>query len=200
MKSAAAISILILIGASGCQQVSLRSWRGGVEHYLADQANGDPSALRDLPTPGPWKGFSVISENDPASATDVNGVLLAHRQIGLRMYFIYLVGLVRQQQVQDIRLALYSASPDASEWRSSRSNSEALGVYRDYKDAQWKKLFPQRVDAPWSYSGFPCEGDVFKISVAGSRVTATHEQSGAQWTLEARQEGPTTTPIAAGSN
>lgn len=194
------ITIFMLFAAGCQQQVSLDSWRNSVEHYVQDQANGDVSVLRDLATSGPWKGFSVISENDPAAATDVNGVLLAHQQIGSKNYFVYLVGLVRQQQVQDIRLALLSAGPDGHDWRWSPQDKDGFRLYHDYQDAQWHKLFPQRQVAPWSYSGFPCEGDVFTISVTGRRVTATHERSGAQWTLELPQDGPTTAPSLAGSN
>jgi hypothetical protein len=200
MRAAPTIAILIFLGAGGCQQVSLRTWRNNLDHYVWDQANGDPSALRDLPTPGPWKGFSVISENDPASATDVNGILLAHRQIGSKTYFVYLVGLMRQQQVQDIRLALLWASPQGYQWRSSRKNNQSLDVYRDFKNSQWHKLFPHRADAPWSYSGFPCDGDLFQISIAGNKITATHEQSGASWTLELPQDGSTTKPSVADSD
>jgi hypothetical protein len=194
-----AIAMLVVVGA-GCQeQVTLSSWQNEVDHYLLDQANGDPSALRDLPTPGPWKGFSIIGENDPASATDVNGVLLAHRPIGPKTYFIYLVAVVRQQQVQDIRLALLSASPDGDQWRSSRGNNDSLRVYSDFKTAEWKKLFPGRAVGPWSCTGFPGEGDVFKLNISGGKVTATHEQSGAQWTLDVPQDGPTTAPAVAGA-
>ncbi|HEV8379939.1 MAG TPA: hypothetical protein VGP99_13895 [Tepidisphaeraceae bacterium] len=199
MRAASTLAILFLLGTIGCQQVSLRTWRNSVEHYVWDQANGDPSALRDLPTPGTWKGFSVISENDPASATDVNGLLLAHRQIGSKTYFIYLVGQMRQQQVQDIRLALLRVSPDGFEWRSSRKNNQSLGAYRDFKDNQWHKQFPQRPNGPWSYTGFPGEGDVFKLSISGGSVTATHEQSGAAWTLQLPQDAPTTAPSVASS-
>ena len=200
MRTLFAMIIFILLGAAGCeQQVTLRSWRNEVDHYVWDQANGDATVLRDLATPGPWKGFSILGENDPASSTDANGILLAHRQIGSKTYFVYLVGLVRQQQVQDIRLALLHDSPDGLEWRSSRSNRDSLKAYTDFKTAEWKKLFPDRAAGPWSYTGFPGEGDVFKISIVGNRVTATHEQSGAQWTLEAPQDGPTTAPAVADS-
>jgi hypothetical protein len=201
MKLSVSIAILLLLGASGCQQqVSLRAWRETVEHYVWDQANGDPSVIRDLPTPGTWKGFSILSENDPASATDVNGVLLAHRPIGPKTYFIYLVGLMRQQQVQDIRLALLSPSPDGFQWRFTRSNNQNLRVYRDFKVAQWQKLFPQRPDGPWSYTGFPSEGDIFKLAISGGKITATHEQSGASWTVEWPQDVATTAPSMADSD
>lgn len=199
MKRTGLIFVVFLLVAGCEQQVTLRTWRNEVDYYLWDQANGDPTVLRDLSTPDPWKGFCVISENDAASATDVNAVLLAHRAVGSKTYFIYLVGLVQKQQVQDIRLALLSAS-NGVQWRSSRKNNDALKVYSDFKTVQWQKLFPGRTAGPWNYTGFPSEGDVFKISIAGNRVTATHEASGAQWMLEVPQDGPTTAPAVAGSN
>ncbi len=200
MRRSAAIAILILFGATGCQQISLRTWRSSVEQYVWDQANGAPSVLRDVPSPGPWKGFSVISENDPASATDINGVLLGHRQIGPKTYFIFLVGLVQQQQVQDIRLAVVWPSPTGFEWRFSRKNNQSFRTYRDFKVAEWRKLFPERAAGPWSHTGFPSEADIFKLSIAGGRVTASHEQSGASWTLEVPPDGATTAPTVADSD
>jgi hypothetical protein len=201
MRFSLAIVILVfLVGCQQEQQVSLDSWQESVEHYVWDQGNGDPSALRDLPTPGNWKGFSVISENDPGKATDVNGVLLAHRAIGAKPYFIYLVALVPHQQVADIRLAAMWASPDGFQWRLTKENSDALRVYRDFENAQWRKGFPQRPDGPWSHTGFPGEGDVFKLAVSGGKIVATHEQSGASWTLELPQGAATTAPAVAGSD
>ncbi|HEV8606334.1 MAG TPA: hypothetical protein VGQ99_13260 [Tepidisphaeraceae bacterium] len=197
MRRSAAIAILILFAATGCQQVSLRTWRSSVEQYVWDQANGDPSVLRDLPSPSPWKGFSVISENDPASATDINGVLLGHRQIGPKTCFIFLVGLVQMQQVQDIRLAVLLPSPERFEWRFSRKNNQNLRAYRDFKEAEWRKLFPDRAAGPWSYTGFPSEADSFKVSIVGGHITATHEQSGASWMLEMPSETATTQPHVA---
>jgi hypothetical protein len=201
MRVLTAIGILILVGAGGCQpQVSMQTWQGNVDHYVWDQGNGDASVLRDVPTSGQWKGFAIITENDPASSMDVNGVLLAHRQIGSRTYFIYLVGLTRQQQVQDIRVALLWATPEGLQWRWGGGNNDALKAYSDFKSAQWKKLFPGRTDGPWSYTGFPGEGDMFKLSVTANRVTATHDASGAQWTLDIPGPGPTSNPTVSTSN
>jgi hypothetical protein len=202
MRLSLALSILLLLAITGCQQeqVSLRTWQDSVEHYVWDEANGDPAALRDLPTPGRWKGFSLISENNPASSTDINGVLLGHRTIGSKTYFIYLVGLVQQQKVQEIRLAALNASSDGFHWTYDRKDDGSLGVYRDFENARWRKLFPQRGDGPWSCTGFPCEGDVFKLTVSDGKITATHEQSGASWALEFPQGSSTTAPSVADSN
>ena len=62
MKTLFPIAIFFLLAATGCQQeqVSLHSWQDSVEHYIWDQANGDASVLRDLPTPGNWKSPSDL--------------------------------------------------------------------------------------------------------------------------------------------
>jgi len=106
---------------------------------------------------------------------------------------------MRQQQVEDIRLALLWTSPEGLQWRWGGGNKDSFKMYHNFEDGQWRKLFPQRQDAPWSYSGFPCEGDAFKISVAGNRVTATHEQSGASWSVELPSDLPTTRSAQADS-
>jgi hypothetical protein len=200
MKTIAGIIILLLM-AGGCQKrVTLDSWKQSVEHYVWSEANGDASVLRDLPTSSVHKGFSVISENSPHQATDIHGVLLGHRQIAGQNFFVFLVGVNQKQKVSDIRLAAMQPSPEGFVWHMTRKNSESFTAYRNFKDAAWRALFPDRQNPPWSHSGFPGEGDQFKLSIAGSRVTATHQQSGANWTLEVPQDGPTTRPTVAGSN
>jgi len=197
------VTIFFALAACGCQQeqqVSLSTWQASVEHYVWDQANGDPSALCDVPTPGSWKGFSIISENNPASATDINGVLLGHRAVGSKNYLIYLVGLVPHQQVQDIRLAALWVSPAGFQWGLTEKNDDSFRIYRDFENAQWRKLFGQRTDGPWSHTGFPGEGDVFKLDISGGKIVATHEQSGASWTLQLPQDAATTAPAVAGSD
>ena len=203
MRSPVSIAIFFALTACGCQQeqqVSLRTWQDDVEHYVWDQANGDVSALRDLPTPGTWKGFSMINENNPGSSTDINGVLLGNRAVGSKTYLIYLVGLVPHQQVQDIRLAALWASPAGFQWRLTEKNDNSFRMYRDFELAQWRKLFPQRTEGPWSHTGFPSEGDAFKLDISHGKIVATHEQSGASWTLQLPQDAATTAPAVAGSD
>ncbi len=194
------VVLLVLVGGCGAKRVTLNSWKQSVENYIWSEANGDPSVLRDLPTSSTHKGFSLISENSPHKATDINGVLLGHRQIAGQNFFVFLVGVNRKQKVSDIRLAAMQPSPEGFQWHMTRKNSDAFSAYQNFKDSAWRPLFPDRQNAPWSHSAFPGEGDQFKLSIAGSRVTATHEQSGANWTLEVPQDGPTTRPSVAGSN
>jgi len=193
--------LLAMCFSFGCQQhVSLDSWKQSVEHYVWDQANGDPTILRDLPTQGQWKGFAVISDNDPQSATDINGLLLAHRAIGPNPYFIFLIGIVDHQQVSDIRLAALRASFSVNNSATTEKNPQAFDAYHHFHDSAWRALYPGRSNGPWAHTGFPCEGDDFKLSISGQRVTATHTQSGANWFLEVSPEAPTTAPSLAKSN
>src|SRR3954471_21795653 len=135
--------ILIALAACGCQQqISLESWKHSVEHYVWDQANGDPTVIRDLPTQGPWKGFQVISDNGPDASTDINGLLLAHRPVASGPCFIFLVGIVDHQQVSDIRLAALRASPSGFKWTITEKNSQAFDAYHHFHDAAWRSLYP----------------------------------------------------------
>ncbi len=185
----------------GCQQhVSLDTWKQSVEHYVWDQGNGDPTVLRDLPTQGQWKGFAVISENNADSSTDINGLLLGHRQIGQSPYFIFLLGVVEHQQLNDIRLAALRASPSGFKWTITEKNQQAFDAYHHFHDSAWRSLYPGRSTGPWAHTGFPCEGDDFKLSISGQRITATHAQSSANWSLDVPPASPTTAPSLAGSN
>jgi hypothetical protein len=199
MKKILLISLLSLL--CGCQQkVSLDTWKQSVEHYVWDQANGDPTSLRDLPTQGPWKGYAVISDNGPDSSTDINGLLLGHRQVGPNPYFIFLVGIVEKQQVADIRLAALRPSPSGFQWRITEKNQQAFDAYHHFHDSAWRALYPNRATGPWAHTSFPCEADNFKLSITGQRVAVTHEQSGANWSLDVPPESPTTAPSVAGSD
>ena len=193
--------LLAMTACSGCQQrISLDTWKQSVEHYVWDQANGDPTVLRDLPTQGQWKGFAVISENDPQSATDINGLLLGHRPIGPTPHFIFLIGIIEHQQVNDIRLAALHASPSGFKWTISEKNSQAFDAYHHFHDSAWRSLYPGRTNGPWAHTGFPCEGDDLKLSITAQRITATHTQSGANWSLQVPPDAPTTAPSLAKSN
>ena len=125
---------------------------------------------------------------------------VSHRQIGPNPYFIFLVGIVQGQHVNDIRLAALRPSPSGFQWRITEKNQQAFDAYHHFHDSAWRALYPGRASGPWSHTKFPCEGDQFKLSIAGNRVTAAHEQSGANWSLDVPPEGATTAPSIAGSN
>ena len=52
----------------------------------------------------------MISEPWPADSTDVNGVLLGFKKVGEKRWFVYLVGLSRDQKVEETRMAALAAA------------------------------------------------------------------------------------------
>src|SRR5688500_5138959 len=87
----------ILFAGVGCStsgiNVTLDTWKEGVEQYVRDVGKGDPVVLRDATYKG-RPAFAQIGHPVSSEGTDAVGVLLGHRPIGGRPAFIYLVGLV----------------------------------------------------------------------------------------------------------
>jgi hypothetical protein len=183
-KSALSIVLLSLIAmaaGTGCSsKQSLSTWQRGVERYAADK--GDPNALRDVTVSGTRRGFSVIGGVDPKKSTDVNAVLLGHKVIGNRPWFIYLTGLVAKQHVNDIHLAAVTFADAKPRWAISAKDSNALNAYRE-SGAQAKQPAAQGKKTA-AMTTFPRDSDEFNLNVNGTRIEATHAQSGAKWTLD----------------
>jgi hypothetical protein len=188
--SASALVALLLLGlVSGCaSSASLESWKGGVDKYVALHGD-DPNALRDVTLYGDRRGFGVIGQNDPRQSTDAKALLLAHQEIGGRPWFIYLVGLVGQQKVRDIRLAARSQEPgQPALWAMSKADPKALKLYREYNEGLWRRSQPDKhARVPSSYTDFPRDADRFEVKVQGTRVEAMHPASGARWQVDVAQ-------------
>jgi len=175
---------LLLLLSPGCSTpVTLDSWQKSVEDYIWQEANGDPNSLRNIPSAYPYKQFSVFSHKNPNESTDAVGLLLAHRQINARPGFIFLLALVNNRSVQDIRLAAMTPDPAQFLWTLSPPNPQSLQTYRLYKQNLWRKTDPDRPDIPPSALAFPGEDDLFDIAISPARITVTHRQSRAQWAI-----------------
>ena len=155
--------------------VNLSVWQRGVEHYIDDQGNGDPNILRDTTLPTSQPGFAMIGEADVTRSTDANGLLLGHRYINGRPWFIYLVGMIKAGKLDDIRLVALSHEAEKSSWEVSDPDDGALERYRSESPGS---------DA--SFTTFPAPSDQFKLEIDSSNITVQHIQSGAKWHLEIR--------------
>lgn len=174
----------LLVVTAGCtSQPTLSSWQGSVSSYVRETGDGDPTVLRTVTLPGDRPGFSVIGHHDTTSSTDVNGVLLGHEQVGGQMWFVYLVGLVEKERVDDIRLAAVSMENGKTTWKRGKASKQSFRAYRDYGLKQAKERFPDRKTPPPRYTGFPRPDDVFKLEKENGKLVATHEVSGARWEL-----------------
>jgi len=183
---------LLFAGVGGCStsgiNVSLDTWKEGVEQYVREVGKGDPVVLRDATYKG-RPAFAQIGHPVPSEGTDAVGVLLSHRPIGGRPAFIYLVGLNAKEDVEDIRVAVVQpiTSQGGGEtqfkWLMSPANAEALRKYKGFRQELYRKRFPDGGSPPAAYTSFPGEDDGFDLNVTPDRVTVTHPPSAAQWSL-----------------
>ncbi len=190
---------MLLFLAGGCTQaVTLADWRASVERYIDTVGQGDPNVLREVTWPQSRRAFSVIDDETPAKGQDVRGLLLASQQIDGQRWFVFLVGIVNQQVVRDLRVvALNPRGATERIWRSGPPAPEEVETYLEYKQKLWQKRFPGRSSPAPQYTVFPQEDDVFRVDVEGGRVLVTHQASGAHWELLLESTGspsPATRP------
>jgi len=175
------IACLLMLLTGGCAEpgagprpmtVTLATWQHAVEQYVRDQGNGDPNVLRDTTLPNSQRGFAMIGEPDIEHSSDADGLLLGRRLIGGREWFIYLVGMIHQGAVRDIRLAGFCWSPDKTWWQVSPPNPDSLQRYANVQRNE--ELFP----------AFPAKTDHFDLSTTDQVAVAAHRESGASWELK----------------
>lgn len=169
----------------GCGRVTIPAWQKGVERYIANTGRGDPNILRDVTLPGSdRRGFAMLGHHDPDRSTDANGLLLAHRQFAGRPWFIYLVALVKDEKVREMRLSAMSDTRSKPRWRLGRRDKDSERAYRKYNLEQFRARFPERNKPPAEYLGFPRDADRFDLQDDGDgHLTVTHTPSGARWKL-----------------
>jgi hypothetical protein len=165
----------------GCSSsVSVPKWQESVEQFVRSDGRGDPNVLRNVTLEGGKPGFGLIASEDPRSSTDAKGLLLAHKQINGKPWFIYLVGLVSRQEVTQLQLAALNVQGGQFHWVLGKADGSALKTYRNYNESVGKQRSGQ-AKAPSKYHGFPQESDAFDVSVEQNHVTAVHQPSGARW-------------------
>jgi hypothetical protein len=178
------IAVIVASAFVGCtRQVGLSSWQDSVERYVRDEGDGDPASLRDVTLPDSRRGFAAIGDANPESSSDVFGVLLDHRELEDRHWFIYLVGHVRNLAVVDIRVAAVSFGEGKTVWRMSERNAEELATYCAFHQEEYTRRFAP-LAPPQSRSAFPQPGDSFIMAVEAPTVVVTHEGSNATWRLD----------------
>src|SRR6185436_6164704 len=98
--------------------------------YIALEGAGDPNILRDVTWHDTQHGFSVLGAPRPAEGTDARGALLGHRAVDGKGWFVFVVGIVKQNQVTDIRRAALSVDRGKYRWIVSPKDDTAISAYR----------------------------------------------------------------------
>src|ERR1041384_615428 len=138
------VTVLTPVLAGCASTASVDEWQKSVETYVQKHADGDPVVLRDMTWSESHRGFSLISDEWPTKSTDVNGVLLGFKPVGSRRWFVYLVGLSKEQKLEDIRLAALSTDEGKNVWAMAKADAKTLQTYQQYQDGIWKKSFEKR--------------------------------------------------------
>jgi len=173
----------LLLLATGCSSSNIQPWQKSVEAYVSSNG-GDADALRDVTLSDFQHGFALNGGLDPRNSTDVRGVLLAHKTVADRPWFIYVVGVVKDEKVDDLRVAALSMVNGSAVWSVSNHNSPALKLYRDWGWREWHQRASEKSPIPPQYTTFPREADVFDIVIQGTLAQVTHTPSGARWTCD----------------
>ncbi len=189
--------VLILIAtafAAGCSSsTALEAWEQSVETYVMEQANGDVTALRATGDGQGRPHFGLIGAKRggiPLIApvrTDVNAVLLAHRQIAGSPWFVFLAGEVKYDnsfdviplddpELVEVHLVAVRRNEHGLIWRAGESNPAAMARYRS------AQLPASNHDE--GRSTFPTGADQFEVSVDSTTIIVTDVRSGARWSVD----------------
>ena len=170
---------------SGCSAeatgpVSLASWQRSVEQYVWDHGNGDPTVLRDMSWDDAHRGFAVMTDPLPARSNDVIGLLVAHRTVRERPYFLFLVASVHRQVLEDLAPVALNVESGVFHWAEGGADAPAFEAYKKWSDSEkWLGKAGDPLPPP-----FPVPGDTFDLAVSGSRVFLRHPESGAVWEID----------------
>lgn len=191
----------LLALACSCQGVGpMLAWQRSLEAYVTEHGNGDPDVLRtlgDRPSQGDFGLTAARTSGFPFIApqrTDVTGLLLGHRRIAGRYWFLFLVGAVEYRgwfvdfplddpRLQDLRIAAFSGEQGLFDWVMSGEDTEALQRYQRLQLQAWRRSHPSRAQATRAPTTFPTAGDILRLTVVPEGVTVVDEHSGARWVL-----------------
>jgi hypothetical protein len=175
-------AVVVCALAGGCaKSVNFETWRAGVEDYVRNHGGGDPAVLRELNASPEHPGYRLMSADHPSKSTDVVGVLVGNADVAGRPWLVFLVGLVDEQDVEDIRVAALNVRDNRFTWRMGRDDDRARDAYVSYNTGLARRRFPGRRKEPPEYRTFPREADRFEMSTQGQSVDVTHPPSGAKW-------------------
>jgi hypothetical protein len=187
-RIALAILVSLILTAGGCasssnRSVSVSAWQKNVENYVKVQGQGDPTVLRDVTLPDSRKGYAMLGNPIVKDSTDAVGLLLGAPRIDGKPAFVYLVGIVQKGRTTDLRLAVLTFNYGGMKWTISPPNPQSLQAYLKYRVDEWRAASPQRHDVPLQAESFPGPQDVFTLNAVGGQVTASHQPTGASWTV-----------------
>jgi hypothetical protein len=178
--------LAIALVCAGCSTGRpMARWQSTLEQYVTDTGNGDLNVLRQVQPGSPLIKFGITDDD-----LDVKGVLLGVRAVASRTWYIYLAGVTKDYDVQDIRLMAVTRedqprenSRDDYDWSVAAQDKVATNRYRSSRIDAWRKNQAQVRDDKQFKMIFPARDDLFTLNVQGTMAIATDPLSGATWRM-----------------
>jgi len=162
----------------------LAQWQQRLDRHVADEGQGDPAVLADLPTlrspqalrPGRivFTAIDIGATSVERDGYDVSGLLLGKLEGAGRTY-VFIVGTIDRDDFQptaliDLRLAALTLRDGAPHWQFGNGSETALARYRKGTDADTTLRFPG-------------DRDRFRLIDCPPGICAEESGSGARWAL-----------------
>jgi hypothetical protein len=195
------LALTAIIFTTSCNTpTAIEAWRSSLEQYVTEQGHGDLNVLRRADRPPSESDFGLIGATTAGfpfiapQRTDANGVLLGHRLVADRNWFVYLVGMVEYRgwfvnwaldhpRVMDIRLIALSERGGEFTWMTSGPDANAVERYCGPQREVWQRSDPSRADMTDTPSVFPTDADEFQLKSGTGGVWVIDRHSDAVWKL-----------------
>ena len=208
--SLALIGSLIVGFAGGCAGPNpVEAWQSSLEQYVSVEGHGDLNALRRTDRAPSESDFGLISASRAGfpfiapRRTDANGVLLGHRLIGDRHWYVYLLGMVEYRgkfvdwplddpRITELRLIALSGDNGGVDWLVGESTLVALERYCLPQRQLWQRSDPTRTASDDAPTVFPTDTDEFELTIGATMMKVVDRHSKAEWTLRLADHAPAT--------
>ena len=191
--------------AGGCANSSpVEAWQRQLEHYAEVHAKGNPAALVDLAASPTRRTFDHIGERRGLvlpTRTDARGIVVGHRVVDGELWFIYMLGVVRDQGgivdvnfdrpvVKSLRPVAFTYQADGFRWALGEADERNLERYLSSQRQRWARSHPRRSAANMTYTRFPRPHDRFELGGQQRKVIVRHAETDARWLLQLPDADP----------
>jgi len=181
-RAMASAALLVMAGCAG--QPDVAQWQARFERYVHEQANDDLNAMRGLIGDTGQATFAVYGEAEPGRSRDVIGLWLGSHASGDRPWQVFLVGVIDQREVREVRVAAVTRDGTGRwRWRVGEGDEAAMTRYRRYHVGRDETRPREGPPDAVKLADWPAPRDDYRLEAEGATLVVTEQASGASWRL-----------------